>query len=186
MLWNSFGTIAALLQEILIIYPAINPPTLTAHESNRCVFNWKLAGGEISELFKGVQCPGPSAMCGLASRDQVQLFSGTYPAISLPIFAYGVQNQTLRVLALDQFRSHWRLSQGRTKARCFTWKSTHFFPDWWAGGDHFSADDGNYPFVSQDNGNGIGTKQDSGHIHPTEDSFGRKRIVLYLPDLWSI
>ncbi|XP_050308960.1 CCR4-NOT transcription complex subunit 9 isoform X1 [Anthonomus grandis grandis] len=34
MLWNSFGTIAALLQEILIIYPAINPPTLTAHNSN--------------------------------------------------------------------------------------------------------------------------------------------------------
>ncbi|XP_064456769.1 CCR4-NOT transcription complex subunit 9-like [Ornithodoros turicata] len=35
MLWNSFGTIAALLQEIINIYPAINPPTLTAHQSNR-------------------------------------------------------------------------------------------------------------------------------------------------------
>lgn len=35
MLWNSFGTIAALLQEIVNIYPAINPPTLTAHQSNR-------------------------------------------------------------------------------------------------------------------------------------------------------
>lgn len=34
-LWNSFGTIAALLQEIINIYPAINPPTLTAHQSNR-------------------------------------------------------------------------------------------------------------------------------------------------------
>ena len=29
MLWNSFGTIAALLQEINHIYPAINPPVLT-------------------------------------------------------------------------------------------------------------------------------------------------------------
>ena len=29
------GTIAALLQEIINIYPAINPPTLTAHQSNR-------------------------------------------------------------------------------------------------------------------------------------------------------
>lgn len=28
MLWHSFGTIAALLQEIVIIYPVINPPTL--------------------------------------------------------------------------------------------------------------------------------------------------------------
>lgn len=35
MLWHSFGTVAALLQEILNIYPAINPPHLTAHQSNR-------------------------------------------------------------------------------------------------------------------------------------------------------
>jgi len=35
MLWHSFGTISALLQEIINIYPAINPPTLTAHQSNR-------------------------------------------------------------------------------------------------------------------------------------------------------
>ncbi|KAF6028150.1 RQCD1 [Bugula neritina] len=35
MLWHSFGTIAALLQEIVNIYPAINPPNLTAHQSNR-------------------------------------------------------------------------------------------------------------------------------------------------------
>lgn len=35
MLWNSFGTIAALLQEIINIYPTINPATLTAHQSNR-------------------------------------------------------------------------------------------------------------------------------------------------------
>lgn len=28
MLWHSFGTIAALLQEIVMIYPVINPPTL--------------------------------------------------------------------------------------------------------------------------------------------------------------
>ncbi|XP_063223452.1 CCR4-NOT transcription complex subunit 9 isoform X2 [Bacillus rossius redtenbacheri] len=35
MLWHSFGTMAALLQEIVNIYPAINPATLTAHQSNR-------------------------------------------------------------------------------------------------------------------------------------------------------
>uniref|UniRef100_A0A671SEZ6 CCR4-NOT transcription complex subunit 9 n=1 Tax=Sinocyclocheilus anshuiensis TaxID=1608454 RepID=A0A671SEZ6_9TELE len=34
MLWHSCGTIAALLQ-IVNIYPSINPPTLTAHQSNR-------------------------------------------------------------------------------------------------------------------------------------------------------
>eukprot|EP01018_Ginkgo_biloba_P020071 Gb_02183 [translate_table: standard] len=35
MLWNSFGTIAALLQEIVSIYPMLSPPTLTAGASNR-------------------------------------------------------------------------------------------------------------------------------------------------------
>lgn len=35
MLWHSFGTVAALLQEITSIYPYITPPILTAHQSNR-------------------------------------------------------------------------------------------------------------------------------------------------------
>lgn len=35
MLWHSFGAIAALLQEIVSIYPTLNPPSLTAHQSNR-------------------------------------------------------------------------------------------------------------------------------------------------------
>lgn len=35
MLWHSFGTIAALLQEIINIYPTINPAILSAHQSNR-------------------------------------------------------------------------------------------------------------------------------------------------------
>ena len=29
MLWHSFGSIAALLQEVINVYPAINPPTLS-------------------------------------------------------------------------------------------------------------------------------------------------------------
>jgi cell differentiation protein RCD1 homolog len=35
MLWHSFGAIAALLQEIITIYPTLNPPTLSPHQSNR-------------------------------------------------------------------------------------------------------------------------------------------------------
>jgi CCR4-NOT transcription complex subunit 9 len=34
-LWYSFGAIAALLQEIISIYPLLSPPSLTAHASNR-------------------------------------------------------------------------------------------------------------------------------------------------------
>ncbi|XP_047983953.1 CCR4-NOT transcription complex subunit 9-like isoform X2 [Salvia hispanica] len=35
LLWNSFGTLAALLQEIVSIYPVLSPPTLTPGQSNR-------------------------------------------------------------------------------------------------------------------------------------------------------
>ncbi|XP_073107809.1 uncharacterized protein [Elaeis guineensis] len=35
LLWNSYGTIAALLQEIVSIYPALSPPTLSPGASNR-------------------------------------------------------------------------------------------------------------------------------------------------------
>ncbi|VDN07583.1 unnamed protein product [Thelazia callipaeda] len=34
-LWYSFGSMASLLQEVISIYPAIMPPTLTASQSNR-------------------------------------------------------------------------------------------------------------------------------------------------------
>ena len=35
ILWHSVGTVAALLQEIVAIYPLLSPPQLTAHASNR-------------------------------------------------------------------------------------------------------------------------------------------------------
>ena len=34
-LWHSFGTVSVLLQEIVSIYSALNPPALTASASNR-------------------------------------------------------------------------------------------------------------------------------------------------------
>ncbi|KAL5104430.1 CCR4-NOT transcription complex subunit 9 [Taenia crassiceps] len=35
LLWYSFGTVAALLQEITAVYPYISPPNLTAYHANR-------------------------------------------------------------------------------------------------------------------------------------------------------
>ena len=75
-LWHSFGTVAALLQEILAVYPYLSPPTLTAHASNRvcnalallqCVASHPetrglfLAGGPVALVL----CFWPSAL-----RDQ--------------------------------------------------------------------------------------------------------------------
>lgn len=34
-LWHSYGTMSSLLQEIVSIYPMLQPPSLTAHASNR-------------------------------------------------------------------------------------------------------------------------------------------------------
>lgn len=36
LLWHSFGTIAALIQEIISIYPLLPPTRLTVNISNRC------------------------------------------------------------------------------------------------------------------------------------------------------
>jgi hypothetical protein len=35
VLWFSYGTMAALLEEIISIYPALSPPELSGHASNR-------------------------------------------------------------------------------------------------------------------------------------------------------
>lgn len=35
ILWHSFGVMSALLQEIISVYPALSPATLTGHASNR-------------------------------------------------------------------------------------------------------------------------------------------------------
>jgi hypothetical protein len=35
ILWHSFGTIAALLQEVVSVYPMLSPPTLSSAASNR-------------------------------------------------------------------------------------------------------------------------------------------------------
>ncbi len=35
ILWHSFGSMAALLQEVVSVYPALSPPTLSGPASNR-------------------------------------------------------------------------------------------------------------------------------------------------------
>ncbi|KAH3720376.1 CCR4-NOT transcription complex subunit 9-like [Dreissena polymorpha] len=66
MLWHSFGTIAALLQEIVNMYPAINPPHLTAHQSNR-----------VCNALALLQC--------VASHQETR---SAFLAANLPLFLY--------------------------------------------------------------------------------------------------
>jgi len=62
ILWHSFGTISALLQEIVSIYPSLSPPQLTAHASNRvcnalALLQCVASHPETRTLFLNAQIP---------------------------------------------------------------------------------------------------------------------------------
>ena len=62
ILWHSVGTVAALLQEIVSIYPLLTPPTLTAHASNRvcnalALLQCVASHGETRQPFLNAQIP---------------------------------------------------------------------------------------------------------------------------------
>lgn len=62
ILWHSVGTVAALLQEIVSIYPLLTPPTLTAHASNRvcnalALLQCVASHGETRQPFLSAQIP---------------------------------------------------------------------------------------------------------------------------------
>lgn len=54
LLWHSFGTIAALLQEIVTIYPVINPPTLNVRGSTVWGQGW--SGGHFGGEIEAGKC----------------------------------------------------------------------------------------------------------------------------------
>lgn len=72
LLWNSFGTIAALLQEIISVYPTIHPPTLNAHQSNR-----------VCNALALLQC--------VASHSQTRR---VFLQANIPLFLYPFLNMT--------------------------------------------------------------------------------------------
>eukprot|EP00892_Ulva_mutabilis_P012483 jgi/Ulvmu1/9607/UM054_0037.1 len=61
-LWNSFGTMAVLLQEITMIYPQLHPPELNTQTSNRvcnalALFQCVASHSETRELFLQAHIP---------------------------------------------------------------------------------------------------------------------------------
>jgi len=62
ILWHSVATVAALLQEIVSIYPLLTPPTLTAHASNRvcnalALLQCVASHGDTRQPFLNAQIP---------------------------------------------------------------------------------------------------------------------------------
>jgi len=99
-LWYSFGTVAALLQEIVSIYPLLTPPSLTAHASNRvcnalallqCVASHPetrglfLQGGRVQHIELH-QCKQPD---GVSSRALMRLLEHLRPTAQFVFFFFG-------------------------------------------------------------------------------------------------
>ena len=86
ILWHSFGTIAALIQEIVTIYPLLSPPKLKAHASNR-----------VCNALALLQCVAShpetrtfflNGILIVLLRVVTHIFCSTHPAVFISIFEY--------------------------------------------------------------------------------------------------
>ena len=112
ILWHSFGVMVSLLQEIISVYPLLNPSQLTAAASNRvcnalALLQCVASHSETRGLFLG----GESSITSLlSSADRLH---SSYSALPLPIPQHNFQEQTIRVSPAHFSRCHWRLGQER-------------------------------------------------------------------------
>lgn len=104
---------AALLQEIVSVYPLLSPPALTAHASNRvcnalALLQCVASHSETRQLFLNgwwyaidprMICPYPC-------------INSTYPPFPLSLPQYDVKNPTVRVSSPHLAWGHWRTCQG--------------------------------------------------------------------------
>jgi CCR4-NOT transcription complex subunit 9 len=82
VLWHSFGVMAALLQEIVGIYPALSPPTLTTQMSNR-----------VCNALALLQC--------VASHPETR---GPFLAANIPLFLYPFLNTVSKTRPFEYLR----------------------------------------------------------------------------------
>ncbi|KAJ3110232.1 Cell differentiation protein rcd1 [Phlyctochytrium bullatum] len=82
ILWHSFGVMAALLQEIVSVYPALAPPTLTGHASNR-----------VCNALALLQC--------VASHNETR---GLFLNAHIPLFLYPFLNTTSKTRPFEYLR----------------------------------------------------------------------------------
>lgn len=82
MLWHSFGSIAALLQEVVSVYTAVSPPSLTAHQSNR-----------VCNALALLQC--------VASHQETR---GLFLKVEIPIFLYPFLTTSCKSRAFEYLR----------------------------------------------------------------------------------
>ncbi|WFC93611.1 RNA-binding protein, CCR4-NOT complex subunit Rcd1 [Malassezia brasiliensis] len=82
VLWNSFGVMPSLLQEIISVYPLLSPPVLTAHASNR-----------VCNALALLQC--------VASHPDTR---GVFLQAHIPLFLYPFLNTTSKSRPFEYLR----------------------------------------------------------------------------------
>jgi len=94
VLWNSFGTISALLQEIIAIYPSLVPPVLGAHASNR-----------VCNALALLQCVAShqETRTLLLAGMLTQMFDSDVTA-HIPLFLYPFLNTTSKTKPFEYLR----------------------------------------------------------------------------------
>lgn len=165
MLWHSFGTIASLLQEIINIYPAINPATLTAYQSNRvcnalALLQCVASHPETRSSFLQVSLSEFKFKVRIPSYARSILrpfsFAGSRAPVLISVSTHGQQDPSVRVSPIDQFGSDRSFGKDRRTR-----------------GDYVLAHYGNHPALLTHHGERLRIKQDGGYVHPAED-FARR------------
>lgn len=82
VLWNSYGVMPSLLQEIVSVYPLLSPPVLTAHASNR-----------VCNALALLQC--------VASHTETR---GAFLQAHIPLFLYPFLNTTSKSRPFEYLR----------------------------------------------------------------------------------
>ncbi len=124
-LWHSFGTVSVLLQEIVSIYSALNPPALTASASNRvcnalALLQCVASHPETRSLFlKGGSASSRASQCAachaIVVRDgpqsvpqqQLEHCPDLLPcpgAANVPLFLYPFLNTTSKTRPFEYLR----------------------------------------------------------------------------------
>ena len=113
-LWHSFGTISALLQEIISIYPLLAPPSLTAHASNRvcnalALLQCVASHPETRGLFLQGEQPYFAWMTHSLDLTEAPAYSALCSprtSVPVPLSEYNQQDKAIRVPAAHQSRRH--------------------------------------------------------------------------------
>lgn len=123
ILWHSFGVMTSLLQEIISVYPLLNPSQLTAAASNRvcnalALLQCVASHNETRGLFLNGKSCQTRFEAGLI-RDSA------HPPLPLPIPQHHIKVPTIRIPPSHKSRRHRRFSQKRTSfSSTQRWSST--------------------------------------------------------------